>query len=359
MRTQKVVAPLVFLAFGSLVLFNTFYSGFITNSNVAISSIYEGVTSQDDLVGNDIKFVTILTEPRKYHCTMLASTVFNNITMEVFGWGDTKLHGTTGWWRKILWFKAILGAAQPDDIVVFVDAGDTIFNANRDKILDTYHRVVNKQGLEVQHEWIWSAEKNCGMKTLTKEQCNSLHRVPPAAKSRYMNTGGWAGRAAVGRSIFALVDEDRAGRTNQADQAFVAESHVKRGWRELHGLDYEQSLFMSVYKSERDICGWPEPTMHLRNCETRTVPTMFHFNAGAKDAKIFEPVLHKTWWWQEFQTEAGRERVDNHKVKVNGKEVPLKEICPTGYGLVPDNEVKKVRSMINLGAAEKSHIIVE
>ena len=305
----------------------------------------------------DIHFVTILTEPRKYHCTMLASAFHSGIGVQVFGWGDTELHGVRGWWRKILWFKGLLKTFKPDDVVVFVDAGDVLFNGGVEDIKQAYYKAVRTQNLKRENEFIWSAERHCGMKT--KINCKTLHKVSSSSPYRWMNTGGWAGRADVALKIFEAVDVDRAGRTNHADQAFVAESHQNRGWRDLHGLDSEQTIFMSMYQSEKDVCGWPNPTIPLRNCATKSTPLIFHFNAGAKDAHIFNPILHKTQWWAKMESDATLEQLHAHKIVLNGKDVLLGKLCPTGFGIVEDKDVRSVKAKIDLGEAERSHITVD
>eukprot|EP01064_Diplonema_japonicum_P001285 TRINITY_DN1080_c2_g1_i1.p1 TRINITY_DN1080_c2_g1~~TRINITY_DN1080_c2_g1_i1.p1 ORF type:complete len:379 (+),score=62.70 TRINITY_DN1080_c2_g1_i1:46-1182(+) len=360
--SNKIITPLVLAAFLFVLVFNVLYAPNI-NTHVAISSVYEGITDEEEVASQQrgkgrLRFTTILTEPRKYHCTMLASAAMNNISLDVYGWGDTELHGVRGWWRKILWFKEMSKKYPDDDVIVFVDAGDSLFNTGMDEIRLAYITTANVQKLKHHNEFIWSAEMNCGMKTLTKEECKNLHDIPSTVDTpyRWLNSGGWAGRASVAKQLFETVDTDRNGRTNQADQAFIAESHVKRGWKYKHGLDYSQLLWMSVYLSEKKICGWPEIQQPLRNCATSSTPAIFHFNAGAKKPEIFDKVLHSTQWWKAMNTPEGLKRVEEHVITVNGKEVKVKDMCPTGYGLVEDKAVKEVKAQIHLGDADKPEL---
>eukprot|EP01059_Diplonema_ambulator_P009776 TRINITY_DN1974_c2_g1_i2.p1 TRINITY_DN1974_c2_g1~~TRINITY_DN1974_c2_g1_i2.p1 ORF type:complete len:403 (+),score=46.23 TRINITY_DN1974_c2_g1_i2:49-1209(+) len=362
---NKVITPLVLAAFTSMLVLNVLYSPEI-NTNVAISSVYEGITDDQEvqvLTRNreraKFRFATILTEPRKYYCTMLASAAMNNISIDVFGWGDEKLSGTKGWWRKLLWFREMSRSYDPEDVVVFVDAGDTLFNTGVDEIRAAYIATAATQRLKQSTEFIWSAERNCGMRTLTRSECQTLHNIPAGISTpyRWLNSGGWAGRAGAAKYLFDTVDEDRNGRTKQADQAFIAESHVKRGWKHRHGLDYSQTLFMSMYRSEKDICGWPDIQPPLRNCRTNSTPAVFHFNAGSKAPETFEKVLHETHWWKEFDTPEGRRKVSEFKVNVSGNAVPIKDLCPTGYGLVENRDVSRILAQIGVKSSGKPRLI--
>eukprot|EP01062_Namystynia_karyoxenos_P038685 TRINITY_DN28101_c0_g1_i1.p1 TRINITY_DN28101_c0_g1~~TRINITY_DN28101_c0_g1_i1.p1 ORF type:complete len:373 (+),score=131.40 TRINITY_DN28101_c0_g1_i1:79-1197(+) len=359
--SRGIGGPLLVLAFAAVVLFNLVFAPAQHPEQAAsaeeASALRQGHGAGEPRRPGPLRFVTILSEPRKYHCTMLASAALLNITVHVFAWGDTRLHGVVGWWRKLLWFKALLRTFDDDDIVMFFDAGDCLLNARPEAVLAAYERVVREQQLRWEHEFVWSAERNCGMKTLTKEQCRTLHNVRTSSPYRWLNTGGWIGRAKVGRHIFDVADRDRAGRTNDADQSFVAEAHVRHGWKHLHGIDSEQRVFMSVYLGWRDLCGWPGNLERpLRNCVTGSRPAALHFNAGAKDEKYWNPIKAATEWAAELDTPEGKRKAGEHAAIVNGRSVPIARICPTGYGLVADGDVKRVRRMIDLGEAERSHI---
>eukprot|EP00754_Rhynchopus_humris_P043642 Rhum_TRINITY_DN3412_c0_g4::Rhum_TRINITY_DN3412_c0_g4_i1::g.10751::m.10751 len=308
-----------------------------------------------------LKVVTILTQPRKWYCAMLASARHHGVDVRVYGWGDGGLSGHRGWYRKLLWFRAILAGFEPHDVVVFADAGDVLFTGSLARIRDGYLAAVRDQPAALPRggdkEWVWSAERNCGMRTLTRAQCQELHRIPAARGNgssatpyRYLNTGGWAGRAGEGTRLFAQVDRDRAGRTADADQAYVAETHVRRGWKDRHGLDFNQRLFFSLYKSKHALCGWPSSVGDPpRNCETRTTPPILHFNAGAKE-ESYETVFRASPVAAEAESAEGRRALDAHPVSVNGRPATFGDLCPLGYGYLADSRVREAKGKTSVSA---------
>ena len=320
------------------------------------SSSNAATGGEDELPLSRVRVVTILTQPRKWYCAMLASARHHGVDVRVYGWGDGGLSGHRGWYRKLLWFRAILAEFDARDVVVFADAGDVFFTGGLARIRDAYLASVRDQPASLPRggdkEWVWSAERNCGMRTLTRTQCQELHRIPSDSHTpyRYLNTGGWAGRAGEGTRLFSQVDRDRAGRTADADQAYVAETHVRRGWRERHGLDFNQRLFFSLYKSKHALCGWPSSVGNPpRNCETNTTPPILHFNAGAKE-ESYETVYRVSPVAAEAESVEGRRALDAHPVTVNGRPATFGELCPLGYGYLADSRVREAKGKTNVSA---------
>ncbi|KAJ9470103.1 Procollagen-lysine [Diplonema papillatum] len=275
-----------------------------------------------------VVFFTILNKPRYYWCEMLASAWHNEITMNIWGWGNTEFNDWLHTWMKIPLTIEFSADIDDDVLIGFVDGADSLFQKKPEQILEAYEQA--KPG---DHLFLMSSEINCAVQALAKHGCNNTVFPMTPHGRRYLNSGLYLGPAGNLRTFLKHCEQHvlpnyRIGTVQRNDQSVIGKAYHD-GWHKNFTIDASTEVFQSVRMAEGHYCQpqqdnriLPIPdaaTGLLRNCLTNNTPSIFHFNGYAKP--YLGKWLPKFWWY-------GKAIPANAGVFVNKKPVSLQALCP-------------------------------
>ena len=277
-----------------------------------------------------ITWFTILNDKRYYWCDTLASAFHNNITMNIWGWGNKEFDGWLATWLKIPLAIEFSEGLEEDDLMGFVDGADTLFQSG----IATQMEELKKLREET-YNFVMSTEINCAVQSLPKHGC-AVEGVFPETPwgKRYLNSGLYLGNAGKIREFLQFVEKYylpryKVGTVQRNDQSVIGKAWHD-GWRKNFTLDAYTNLFQSVRMAEGHYCQTgadpssklplvDKATQRLKNCLTNNTPSVFHFNGKAKP--FLEKWIVKFWWH-------GRKLPPNAVVFLNKKPTSLKKLCP-------------------------------
>eukprot|EP01063_Lacrimia_lanifica_P002099 TRINITY_DN11087_c0_g1_i1.p1 TRINITY_DN11087_c0_g1~~TRINITY_DN11087_c0_g1_i1.p1 ORF type:complete len:381 (+),score=145.65 TRINITY_DN11087_c0_g1_i1:52-1194(+) len=275
-----------------------------------------------------VHWFTILNAPRYYWCETLASAWHNEITMNIWGWGNKDFDDWLATWMKIP-LAVEFSEDLPDDAIMgFVDGADSLFQRRSEDILTEYEQLVGAK-----YNFAMSTEINCAVQSLPKHGCDNERFPMTPWGRRYLNSGLYMGKVGEIRRFLSFVYKHylplfKKGTVQANDQSVIGKAWHD-GWSANFTLDTHTRLFQSVRMAEAHYCNSPpEDKKHpvpdpatklLKNCLTGHAPGVMHFNGKAK------PFLGEWlgyYWWHE-------KAIDPRAVVfVNKQPKHLKELCP-------------------------------
>ena len=212
-------------------------------------------------------------------CAVLGSAAHHNLTMKVFGWGSgPKQWGSSNkGTAKLMVLRKALDSLPPDDLMLGMDGSDIFFNKGKEGILAAY--------CALNHSLVFSSEKFCW-------PCPPGEWPASPSPYRHLNAGGFLGRVRdVQRFIGAIFEQP----TSRLWMIGADQGEAQRVFLERHGewdlgLDYNQTIWQSMFKAQGDFCG-----PGLTNCLTGAQAAAYHFNGWSKrDAPQF---LRRLGWY--------------------------------------------------------------
>ncbi|KAJ9464271.1 Procollagen-lysine [Diplonema papillatum] len=276
----------------------------------------------------NFEVLTVLSKKFKISCDMMASSVHNNISLHVVGWGDQKLTVTNmrkkeeRLKQKIPLLYNYIKDWPSDTVITFVDGGDVLFQAGVPEIRAGYYNVATEQ-----RPIVFSAERQCWMKSLPPETC-ALWPKPKNSPYRYLNSGAWSGP--VGKvkplmeyamSTFKKFDPRTC--IKCGDQAVFGQAYFLDGWNSSIALDHNTEIAVNLFGGRSDFytCN-TQYTGTWKTCPTGRVAPIVHFNGLPK-----HPSLNATMWKRRMHW--GKARLPRDaKIRINGVPTPLLELCP-------------------------------
>eukprot|EP01060_Flectonema_neradi_P010125 TRINITY_DN1724_c8_g1_i1.p1 TRINITY_DN1724_c8_g1~~TRINITY_DN1724_c8_g1_i1.p1 ORF type:complete len:417 (+),score=74.90 TRINITY_DN1724_c8_g1_i1:40-1290(+) len=273
-----------------------------------------------------IKFMTVLSGTYRISCQMMAGAVHNRIPMEVIGWHSSEI-GVSNFKRKedklkkkIPLLYEEIKTLDDNTILMFFDGGDVLWQSGPEAIYQAYLQLVNQQ-----QQVIFSAERNCWIKSLPKETCKDWPQIP-GSPNRWLNSGCWIGRLGEVKKLLKHVNEEVEKITFETcpkcgDQALFGRA-FREGWNQTIQLDYMNNICQNLILTQNDFCSSPDADGKVRNCVTNSVPALFHFNGNPQNPALRPNVwLEKMWWYGKALPAAAT-------VNINGEDKFLQEICP-------------------------------
>lgn len=253
-------------------------------------------------------------------CRSISSASLQSIPLNLLGWGTT-------WQGLQQKFSASLDALRnvnPSCLVVFADAYDVLYAQPPQHFVEQFRKIEARTGSQL----VFSAECGCWPQVTIDNGVSCRDRYPPSPTVlRYLNSGGWMGRAGMALQFFEhIVNSFPPGRKHLNDQELASnafnQSYTRK--RFLMTLDYFTELFATMH-AIKDNTAVPDcdPTpwykhVHgsLSNVEMQTHPGLFHFNGGAK--RLFDA----------FETQIRRSHTGKLKADawINGGLV--ENVCP-------------------------------
>eukprot|EP01063_Lacrimia_lanifica_P016322 TRINITY_DN22924_c0_g1_i1.p1 TRINITY_DN22924_c0_g1~~TRINITY_DN22924_c0_g1_i1.p1 ORF type:complete len:397 (+),score=141.12 TRINITY_DN22924_c0_g1_i1:69-1259(+) len=271
-----------------------------------------------------IRFMTVLSGPYRRSCEMLESAAHNGITMHVIGWGSEELK-VTDFKKKEEKLKNkprfLYNAIKdwPDDtIIMFIDGGDVLWQAGPEHVYTAFKQLTNEQ-----KKVVFSAEKNCWIRSLPHERCADWPHEPNT-KNRFLNSGCWLGELSQVKPMLQHADYqvdhiDPATCEKCGDQAIFGKAYIADGWNASIQLDYHTQICQNLHLSGDDF-GAPGADGKLWNTITKQKPALFHFNGNPRN--INPDAWHRKMWWN------GRKLPRDSTVIVDNQPRFLEELCP-------------------------------
>lgn len=181
--------------------------------------------------------------------------------------------------------KAILDKTITTDKIIFTDSWDVVFASSPEDIIDLFP-IFNSP-------FVCSAERNCfpgDLKELFPESPTSY---------RYLNSGFIVAEKDALLAVLESMELDNVpddyrkenGHMHHTnDQFLFQQEFIKQPVKMV--LDYHQVLSQTMHDvkiNELDL----DDLRGIRNKETEIYPMTFHFNGGAKDSGVREPILNR------------------------------------------------------------------
>ena len=271
------------------------------NSETERSEPY--VTSNSKQFDSNVKVLTVATENNDGLKLLLDSAKKFGIQIEVLGLGEEWEGGNKprldypGGGQKINLLKEKLKEFDDNDIVLFTDAYDVIYNSNLNEIVGKFKTT----GLDL----VFGAEYHCW----PDESLEKSYPLGPSDK-RFLNSGVFIGYAKKLKEITSLPINDE-----DDDQLYYTHrflDSMKRGEKSI-GLDYLVHLFQTCLTSkDLEVLRVDGTKSRFWNVTHKTIPCIIHGNGD---------ILNK----MELQ------KISNHLVNFRNH-----------YGYCQSNKTKKV-----------------
>eukprot|EP01061_Rhynchopus_euleeides_P007621 TRINITY_DN16683_c0_g1_i1.p1 TRINITY_DN16683_c0_g1~~TRINITY_DN16683_c0_g1_i1.p1 ORF type:complete len:409 (+),score=101.99 TRINITY_DN16683_c0_g1_i1:45-1271(+) len=274
-----------------------------------------------------VKVMTVLSGPYRMACDMLAGAVHNGITMHVIGWGSDQLNVKNfkkkeeKLKKKIPFLYEHVKGWPDDTILMFIDGGDVFWQNGIESVYTAY-----KQLATPERPIIFSAERNCWIRSLPKERCADWPKTP-GTPYRYLNSGCWIGELGSVKRLLSYVNEtvDKISAetcSKCGDQAIFGKAYIADGWNKTMQLDHHTTICQNLHMSQDDFCDEPTRTGRVRNCLTKREPALFHFNGNPRHPKLNPAKWKQKMWWHD------RPVPHDAIVVVDGKDKMLRDLCP-------------------------------
>lgn len=249
-------------------------------------------------------------------CTAFSSALKNNVNVVLLGMNE--VHDKK---QKIMsFFEAAAIWPYPNDIAIFMDAYDVLFQQDANALLKVFE--------SFNSDIVIGAEKNCWPPQLHRKYCRmqrgnpDIERLYPRGSLpvRYVNTGVLMGRIWAAERWYYENAVAMSKITLPGDQAYAAvvmqNDDFKRNYTVK--LDYESKLVQNMHLSLADVRRNPETGL-FQNKYTKAVPAMMHFNGDKEPLQYFSKIMN----FREKKMENGA-----GIYLPSGKYVPLKDLCP-------------------------------
>lgn len=207
-----------------------------------------------------IKVITIATHSNHHLERLLASAKEFGIDVELLGEGMNYV--THNDKTRIL--LDYLGDLDEDQIILYTDGYDSVFLSDLD--------YVEKEYLKMDHPFVMGTEQNFNCDAPFFAKMSYYLKYPKGSKPyRFLNAGGWIGRAGYVNDILKLVEKD-----GECDQDMLNRYLTTN--RDRIKLDYENRIFSCMAgrtgMEERDYI--IEEDGKVRNSITKSYPAILH-----------------------------------------------------------------------------------
>jgi len=182
-------------------------------------------------------------------------------------------------------YRAIKENYIPTKYLIFTDSWDLVFSVSPQEIIDTYKLF--------DCPIVISAEKNCFPGTY-KQQFDELDLIAPYC---YLNSGAIIGETeAILHCLEQMdlpnvpgdyFDVDKGQQINPEDQSMWQQTFLNQPVK--ISLDCDQLICQTLHDAKIEDFDFSEEK--IKNNITGTYPCMWHFNGGAKDGPLREPIL--------------------------------------------------------------------
>ena len=282
--------------------------------------------SQSNGIPSPIKFMTVLSGTYRMSCQMMAGAIHNRIPLNVIGWQSAEI-GVANFKRKEEKLKKKIPilyeevkSLDDNTILMFVDGGDVLWQSGPEAIYKAYLQLATQE-----RKVIFSAERNCWIKSLPAESCKDWPTVE-GSPNRWLNSGCWIGRLGEVKKLLEHVNEEVEKITFEncpkcGDQALFGRA-FREGWNSSMQLDYFNNICQNLIKTQNDYCPNPDPNNKIRNCATDSVPALFHFNGNPQHPGLRPNVWLDKMWWK------GKLLPASATININGEDRFLQDICP-------------------------------
>ena len=283
----------------------------------------------------------------------LPSAIMHKIPIHVLGlyYNETQLaqqfgtHTLNRKSTKFLYALPYLTSIPDDDVVLFVDAFDVLFQLTTYDIQQRYEALGRPDLLVM-------TENNCWPPQLRAEgYCDKYPPHPIAHRTvkpnRFLNSGAYIGRAWYIRQLqFAYIDHKHELMNHtfsDDDQGFFALAMLDFNSTYHLSLDYMNTIFMSLHNAYQDVTlvEQRDGTKIYFDNQGLTAPAMFHFNGEGKDHM---QDMFRTQWFVNSVTsriidENTWETITETLVGVDhlGTNVPYKELCAPFISILQPN----------------------
>ena len=233
-----------------------------------VADCYIGVGSSY-FVDFDTYVYTVATDLEKAK-QLTSSAKHNRIKVKVLGakeeWKGGDVKNNPGGGMKINLLKKELYKHKDDDVILFVDGYDVLFNDTLDNIIQTY--------LSFHSRVIFAAEKNCWPdKTMKDSFVGTEHG------NNYLNSGCYIGVVSELKKILAEEIQD-----SDDDQLYFQKQYLSCQFDMT--LDAHTKLFQCVAQDEDNIKITDD--LKIQNTETGNCPKILHGNGGEYSKEKFD-----------------------------------------------------------------------
>ncbi|KAJ3118426.1 hypothetical protein HK100_000613 [Physocladia obscura] len=261
-----------------------------------------------------------------YMCeTTIFSAALNDIPLQLYGAQPAmQIHSEGGSEKdgKIGRMMALVCALPADEVVMMIDAWDTVFQRKFAELEFLYaHKWLSP-------DFVIGAEANC-WPDWAPYCVNSSYVQPNPGPTgfRFINSGTLIGKAGFWSEFLsdAINAYNNGLKDDQNVFAQITHRHYKqRGYFIDHGME----LVGSLQPPAKFAAYWHNDRQYFVIGDTRTVPAVIHLNGGGKD--FVKPARGDLWYLEvgEILTPHVKKVVQNYKIFVDGVEKVVSEICP-------------------------------
>ena len=186
-----------------------------------------------------------------------------------------------------LLYKAIKDGVIKEKHIVFCDCFDIVFTSHPDQLFTKYMHLGAP-------EFIISTERNC-FPAGTKAEYDALN---PPTSFKYLNSGMIVAETEAMLAVLEAMDAENIPndyydavaqqQINPNDQEYYQKIFLQQPVPMV--LDYFQDLCCTLHDVKAEDLAFLE--RGVMNVETKTYPSSFHFNGGAKTGGLREPILN-------------------------------------------------------------------
>ncbi len=194
--------------------------------------------------------------------TLIDSCQKHHIELTVLGLGLPYPGNAT----KLVRVAEYLETLEDDDIVMFIDAFDTLVVADKDVILEKF--------LRLNSPFIMSAEKICIMPKCRKDKfCDNPKMKSPF---KFINSGSYIGYV---RNLKAWLDDIQPLNPGTSDQRQITIHYFNK--KKFFTIDHKCDLFLSLF-AVKDNEVVIDPVAQVVRClTTESEPSVLHANGGS------------------------------------------------------------------------------
>jgi len=250
-------------------------SGSFMESDTEQSDIFENMTREN--LEKKLHIVTVATYKSDGYYNFMDSLKTYGLEATVLGLdGEDRVFEMLkypGGGFKVNLFKDFLknNDFKPDDLILFTDCFDVIFNDHVENIIRKYNKFSGKI--------VFAAEIYCWPdKSLTDQY--TPPRNNETSRYRYLNSGGFIGSYT---DICNIFEDDEEIKDTDDDQLYYTNKYLSKEYNII--LDRQCEIFQTLNGS-KDVLEINLEKSHICNSETTTVPSILHGNGGG-DAKIY------------------------------------------------------------------------
>lgn len=240
----------------------------VLGSDIETGRKFLRLTEKRQIMSN-VHVFTVGTDESKMTNFSLTANKFN-INYTNLGRGVIWEGGSTngpGCGQKLNLVKAAIESLPDEDIVLFCDGYDVIFN-------DTLEEVVSRYK-SFNCEVLFGAEKTCWPDTMLKN-----FFTDNTTEYKYLNSGLYIGKVGALKTILQTHINN-----SDDDQYYMQLAFIRYNVTNFIKLDYENYVFQNLSGAYEDV-EWLA-NGQVRNKATRCTTCILHGNGGAKDKERF------------------------------------------------------------------------